>query len=132
MLNFEFPTTPILVINSKISEYYQSQKSLLEQQPINKLIDKYDNHPKIILIANRVAMRGVSFVSSNYSRHVTHQLTNVKSSLTNLLQNARICGVYSKPNQPLKLSFCECKNKTKSKLEKKMIAYKQCIDIFSS
>jgi hypothetical protein len=56
----------------------------------------------IVIIAGKMADRGISFVSSDYKWHLTHELMIVSSTTTSgsLLQGVRICGRYS-DNIPL-------------------------------
>ena len=79
--------------NYNISEVLQ----ILKNDPIH-------NHQFISIISGHLASRGISFVSSDYSLHLTDQYfspgTNTHGE--NLLQSLRILGCY-KDNNPLTL-----------------------------
>lgn len=74
----------------------------IKHKSISKIIDSLKDYKHIIFIANRLSNRGLSYVSSDYSRHLTWQITKVKSSVTNFLQSLRILGIYKSEN-PLNL-----------------------------
>jgi hypothetical protein len=128
-----FQDTPIIVMSTDFQEYTAGKAKLLKQQSVSKLIDQYQHeYPRIILIANRVAMRGISFVSTDYKRHLTHQWGKVKPSLTNLLQSSRICGIYPKPNGIPKLSFSyDEKHSNNKQLVKKMQEFNKFLELIS-
>ena len=62
---------------------------------VSQIIDMFSAHKHIIFIANRLANRGVSFVSSDYKRHLTHQVTKFNKNKSKNLQSLRILGVYN-------------------------------------
>ena len=49
----------------------------------------------IIFIANRLSSRGLSYVSSDYTRHLTCQITRIRTNVTSFLQSLRILGIYN-------------------------------------
>ena len=72
--------------------------------------DPYHNHKHISIIAGHLASRGISFVSSDYSLHLTDQYLYAAKSAhgENLLQSLRILGCY---NDSLPLNLW-CSEKT--------------------
>jgi len=66
--------------------------------------DPEHDHAHICIIAGHLASRGISFVSSDYSRHLTDQYFYAAKAThgENLLQSLRILGCYQ-DNQPLTL-----------------------------
>jgi hypothetical protein len=66
--------------------------------------DPYFNHTHISLIAGQLASRGISFVSSDYSLHLTDQYlhSSQKTHGEHLLQSLRILGCYT-DSEPLSL-----------------------------
>jgi hypothetical protein len=102
-LSARFHSTPIIVLSSQKTYYLNFERVQLKQKDsVSNIIDSFKDHKHIIFIANRLANRGVSFVSSDYKRHLTHQITKVKSNLANYIQSVRLLGVYEdNPNLSL-------------------------------
>ena len=75
-----------LFVNYSISEVLQILKN-----------DQYHDHKHISIISGHLASRGISFVSSDYSLHLTDQYFHPgsRSHGENLLQSLRILGCYS-------------------------------------
>jgi hypothetical protein len=85
--------TPVLLYcHQKIIFYRGRAIPTKQHSSISFYIDNFPE--KAIIVSNRLAMRGLSFVSSDYKRHLTHQIIKVKSNLTNFLQSLRILGKY--------------------------------------
>ena len=86
---------PIVVLTS-VKKYYLNGECvrLPQNVSISHIIDKFKDYKHVVFIANRLASRGVSFVSSDYSRHLTHQITRIKTSMANFVQGVRLLGVY--------------------------------------
>lgn len=61
---------------------------------ISSIIDGLAAHTHIIIIAGRLACRGLSFVSSDYSRHLTAQYMETCNSTVTFLQKMRMSGIY--------------------------------------
>ena len=92
-LSSEYPDTPILVLNDKKWVYHQNSRTRLKETEISLLIDRFVGHSHIIFIANRLSLRGLSYASSDYTRHLTHQYSNFnKIPVTNCLQKMRLLG----------------------------------------
>jgi hypothetical protein len=77
-------------VNYSISEVLQILKD-----------DPYHNHSHISIIAGNLASRGISFVSSDYSLHLTDQyfVPGKKTHGENYLQSLRILGCYQSRSQ---------------------------------
>ena len=93
ILSHKYPTIPIIVLSSERTLYYNNTKTI-KHGSISSIIDLFINNDKIIFIANRLSNRGLSYTSSCYTRHLTHQITRVKSSPTSFVQGLRILGIY--------------------------------------
>ncbi len=94
-LTIEYPEIPIIVLNSEKYLFLKNTKKIIKQKSINKIIDSFDEYSHIIIIADRCANRGLSFTSSNYTRHLTHQIVKIKSTVNTFVQSLRICGKYT-------------------------------------
>lgn len=101
---------PIILLTSE-KKYYLNHvcNKLPKNISVSQIIDMFKEYKHVIFIANRLANRGVSFVSSDYSRHLTHQVSSFKSTVANFIQSIRLLGIY-KNNPHLNLyitSYCE-------------------------
>ena len=92
-LSRRYPDVPVVLL-STIKTLFLNNKSTTLTGSVTSIIDELNTHDKIIIIAHRLAKRGVSYTSSNFRRHLTHQYLNLKQSLTNCLQSLRILGIY--------------------------------------
>lgn len=74
--------------------------------PIDVALQKYINRKHIVIVAGILAGRGVSFVSSDYTRHLTHQyIADAEGShLESALQSVRLLGKYN--DSPLLTLYC--------------------------
>lgn len=96
------PNVPVVVLNSIKYMHIKNKRKILVKQSITKIIDNLKEHSHIIFIAERLANRGLSYVSSDYTRHLTHQITKIKKNKVTFMQSLRILGIY-KDNPELKL-----------------------------
>lgn len=101
-LSKKYPDVPIILLTYEKFLYLNNKITKIKEKSIDKIIDSLNNHSHIIFIANRLSFRGLSYVSSNYKRHLTHQITKVRTNPANFLQSLRILGIYDK-NTQLKL-----------------------------
>jgi len=103
-LSQKFPQICFVTLNHKNRIYFGKMESKLPKISISKLIGKYLKDVKhIVFIANRMSLRGLSYVSSNYQKHLTHQYSDLqKKNVTNALQRMRIFGIY-RDEYPVKL-----------------------------
>ena len=89
---------PILVLSTQKKIYRRGKSNIVSENNISKIIDSIPNK-HIIVIANRMANRGISFTSSDFKIHITHQVFGKFLSITSFLQKSRIFGVYKdQPN----------------------------------
>lgn len=70
---------------------------------ISQIIDHLYSHTHIIIIADRLTSRGLSFVSSDYKRHLTAHFIARCTSSTSFIQKMRMSGIYA-DNQELVLT----------------------------
>jgi hypothetical protein len=102
ILSLKYPDLTFIVLNSTVKQVNNGSVKIIKKQSINKLIDKFKNQTHFVFIAHRLASRGLSFVSSDYKRHLTHQILKLNTNVVSNIQKTRLCGIYS-PNQELKL-----------------------------
>jgi len=89
---------PILVLSTQKKIYRRGKSNMVSENNISKIIDSISNK-HIIVIANRMANRGLSFTSTDFRTHITHQVFGKWHSITSFLQKSRIFGVYKdQPN----------------------------------
>jgi hypothetical protein len=92
-LSIAFPNIPIVVMSSKKRVYLNRINTAIKEKKINKVLDRFNTNNHVIIIANRLSNRGLSYTNSDYSRHITHQLSKC-SCITSFLQKCRIFGIY--------------------------------------
>jgi hypothetical protein len=103
-LSMQFPHVPVILLTSEKIMYVNNKKKQIKKQSISKIIDSLGEYPHIIFIANRLSSRGLSYVSSDYTRHLTWQITRIRTSVTSFLQSLRILGIYN-CKEPLNLEL---------------------------
>jgi len=108
-LTHMFRDVPIVLLTTERRIYYDGKvdntyTASLATKPISVIIDRLNSYPHIIFIANRMSLRGLSYCSSDYTRHLTHQYSDFRKGITvsNSLQRMRLLGKY-KDHAPLKL-----------------------------
>ena len=108
-----FPTIPIVVLCSRSYLYLDGVITMRKEKVITDIIDSLRDYPHIIFIANRLSMRGLSYVSSDYSRHLTCQYSDFRDtiSVTNCLQKIRLFGKYD--DMPVLKLILPCDNREK-------------------
>jgi len=103
LLSALFPKIAFVTLNHKRRLYIGNHERILRKSSISKIIDLLKDAPHIVFIANRMSLRGLSYTSSDYTRHLTHQYSDLRNkSVTNALQRMRIFGIY-KDQTPVKL-----------------------------
>jgi hypothetical protein len=108
---------PIVLLTSEKLLYFQNKIKNIKEKTISKIIDSLKEHKHIIFIANRLSNRGLSYVSSDYTIHLTHQITKVKTSVSSFLQSLRILGIYQ-DNKRLTLTILPQQEKILEKYKK--------------
>jgi len=93
-LTIKYKEIPIVLLTSHRYLYLNGKKKVLSRS-ITKIIDSLSKHSHIIFIANRLSDRGLSYTSSDYSRHLTHQIARVRPNMTSFIQSLRILGIYN-------------------------------------
>lgn len=103
-LTEDYPEIPIVLLSSEKKLYRGgSIQKQLNNGSISKIIDSLNSYSHIIFIANRLSLRGLSYTSTDRTRHLTHQITKVRNNYRNFMQSLRICGVYKEHIQHLQL-----------------------------
>ena len=85
---------PVIVLSTVKKVYIRGKFKFLRLDNISDIIDSF-NQSHIIIIANRMANRGLSYVSSDFKRHITHQVFGHFYNITSFLQKSRIFGIYN-------------------------------------
>jgi hypothetical protein len=102
-LSREFPKIIFVSLNSKRRVIITGKVYTIKHRTLSKIIDMLKAAPHIVFIANRMSLRGLSYTSSDYSRHLTHQYSDISNdSITSSLQKMRIFGKYT-DKKPVKL-----------------------------
>jgi hypothetical protein len=83
----------IIVLSTVKKHYFKAMSTTIHLDNIQDIIDSLP-YKHIIIIANRMANRGLSFTSSDFKRHITHQVFGNFINITCFLQKSRIFGVY--------------------------------------
>lgn len=114
MLGIKHITIPIILLSTDKYYYYNGKRiNLPNKISVSQIIDMFSTHKHIIFIANRLANRGISFVSSDYKKHLTHQVTKFNKNTTKNIQSLRILGVYNgSPKLKLYVTEMCCNNFT--------------------
>jgi hypothetical protein len=100
MLSQLFPKIAFVTLNSKRRLYVGKYERNIRSKSISKIIDKLQNAKQIVFIANRMSLRGLSYTSSDFRRHLTHQYSDLlKKDVTRGLQRMRIFGIYNDQKQ---------------------------------
>ena len=104
MLSYHYEEIPIVLLNSERKIFYRGKTMVLKYMSIAAIIDRLKSLPHVIFISNRMSLRGLSYCSSDYTRHLTHQYSNFSDgiTITNSLQRMRLLGKYG-DDTPLKL-----------------------------
>lgn len=124
-----YPDTPILVLNDKKWAYRQGVRTRIRKTKISAIIDRFKGHSHIIFIANRLSLRGLSYVSSDYSRYLTHQFSNFyKLPITSCIQKLRILGKRGTTRVPSTLYLGEEVMGIRKKMEKIMSMIETGVD----
>ena len=115
-----FPQITFVALNTKRKVYQNGTVRKIKQKSISKIIDTLSDSPHIVFIANRLSLRGLSYTSGNYARHLTHQFSDLKrKSDTNRLQRMRIFGIYTE-QEPVKLMLPEYNRRIINRLMQKL------------
>jgi hypothetical protein len=90
------------IVDEDLTVHYFQKYSISEV--LQLLVDDHYDHSHISIISGHLASRGISFVSTDYSLHLTDQYlyTSKNTHGENLLQSLRILGCYN-DNQKLTL-----------------------------
>lgn len=92
----ELEGVPVVLLNQEKSMIvYGRETRIPSRMSITEIIDSLGAYSHIVFVAFNAANRGLSFVSSDYTRHLTHQETRVSRNMTVFLQSLRIQGIYT-------------------------------------
>jgi hypothetical protein len=103
LLSRKFKNIVFVVLNSERKLIIGGDIFKIKHRSLAEIIDLLKDAPRIIFVANRMSLRGLSYCSSDYQRHLTHQYSDfTTTTVTNALQRMRILGKYA-DTVPLKL-----------------------------
>jgi len=91
------PTVPVIILTTYKGVYMNRVFTRIRGNSLSRLLDMYTDESHVIIVANRMATRGISFTNSAHTTHITHQVSN-PNTLTGFLQKCRILGIY--PDRP--------------------------------
>lgn len=94
---------PKLTLSNIIDQFGTAQRALPAQPLPNGESQFVPNGvgARLVLVAHNIATRGLSFVSSDYSRSLTHQIILADANVTPLLQRCRLFGTCSRDTMPI-------------------------------
>lgn len=96
-LSSAHPTVPVILLTTNKGVYTNRVFAPIRGNSVARLLDQYTGESHVIIVANRMATRGISFSNTEHTTHITHQVSN-PNTLTGFLQKCRILGIY--PNLP--------------------------------
>lgn len=99
-LSRKFKNIVFVVLNSERKLIIGGDIYPIKQRSLSEIIDLLKDVPRIIFVANRLSLRGLSYCSSDYQRHLTHQYSDFSTTtVTNAMQRMRILGKYADDHQ---------------------------------
>lgn len=111
MISESHKKVPVIVLSSLKMMYIGGRVlPLPKSASVTSIIDNLCGYSHVVFIAHRLASRGLSYTSSDYKRHLTHQVAKVQLDVTRFLQSLRLLGVYSF-DEKLKLYIEETESK---------------------
>jgi hypothetical protein len=120
LLSSKFPSICFVTLNSIRKLVFQEKEVVIYDKSISNIIDRLKDAPYIVFIAHRMSLRGLSYICSNYNRHITHQYSDINNkSITNSLQRMRLFGIY-KDSLPVKLILPSNNSKNVDKMFKSL------------
>ena len=108
-LSTQFHNVPFLVLSTQSYIYENGTNKKYNLKNIKSLIDGFNTHSHIVVIANRLSLRGMNYTNSTYSRFITHQISIFNRNYTNFLQKCRIFGIRKEEQSNAKL-YCLVKD----------------------
>lgn len=94
-LSRKYTLVPVVLLTTEKIMFLNGKHHKIGTKPISKVIDALDGYPHVVFIANRLSNRGLSYVSSDYKRHLTHQVTKIRTYVNSFIQSLRILGIYT-------------------------------------
>lgn len=91
-LESAFVPIPVIVISTDSYVYHNKKQTPIKSKLVSNIITEFNNYPNVILIAHRLANRGINYVNNDYSRSLTHQITTFTGTKTAFLQKCRLFG----------------------------------------
>jgi len=97
-----YPNIPIILLSCNKYVYFNGKRKKFNNNiSLDKIFEYYNNYNHLIIIANRLASRGISFRYKN--KHITFQYVKVNKSYNNFIQSLRMSGNYNNIYEKLNL-----------------------------
>ena len=93
-LSAAHPSVPVVLLTTAKGVYVNRVFTPIHGNALSALMDRYTDERHVIIIANRMATRGISFSNSAHTTHITHQVSKA-NTITGFLQKCRILGIYN-------------------------------------
>jgi hypothetical protein len=92
-LSTAHPSVPVILLTTNKGVYVNRVFTPIHGNSMSGLLDRYTSERHVIIVANRMATRGISFSNSAHTTHITHQVSKA-TTITGFLQKCRILGIY--------------------------------------
>jgi hypothetical protein len=125
-LSSAHPSVPVILLTTDKGVYINRVFTPIRGNALNVLLDRYTNERHVIILANRMATRGISFSNSTHTTHITHQVSKA-STITGFLQKCRILGIYQ--DLPQLNLYIESKFVRRVETYKRVIADREAIRV---
>ena len=93
-LSAAHPSVPVVLLTTHKGVYVNRVFTPIHGNALSALLDRYTSERHVIIVANRMATRGISFSNSDHTTHITHQVSKA-NTITGFLQKCRILGIYN-------------------------------------
>jgi len=90
-LSRKFPNAKVIVASSESYIFVNGKETHVTISNMQTFINQFNDDSHLIIIANRMANRGVNYTNCEYSRNITHQIT-IGGNCTTFMQKCRIFG----------------------------------------
>jgi hypothetical protein len=91
-LSRRFPGLTVLVACTESFIIVNNQQTSVSITNMRTFIDGFNDKKHLVILANRMANRGVNYTNIDYTRHLTHQIAAIGTNTTSFMQKCRIFG----------------------------------------
>jgi hypothetical protein len=119
-LSRENEGVPIVLLTSERRIYMNGEAEVINKsRSITEIIDKLESKSHIVFVANRLSNRGLSYVSGDYQRVITHQVCKIQKDRSIFKQSLRMSGI-KREGEICTLYIPESNKSERKRLEKHM------------